>query len=244
MSETHVTEERVEVRDTSATEERERRRRLPSFAITADTIELIGAVGGLVLAILALIGVVPRILLPLASVAIGVGLIGHGGVITKWLSTLRPPPAVSEERAKVGEAAGDEVLGGTAAITLGLVALVGFEPVLLLGVAAIASGGALVLASWARPELFHVVAAREHRGRRIAATAVLMVAGAAAAVLGIVAISGASHARALVEIAFVVISSGLCASALLTGSHLMSARHRRTPVDERLTPTAARATPP
>jgi len=131
-------------------------------------IALAGGLAAAVLAILALIGIAARTTASLAAICIGAGLLGHGLLATRRLFTLGSEPGATEEHAKVGEAAGDEVLGGAGALALGILALIGFSPALLLGIAAIAAGGALLLAGPARPKLPHLSALRAVIDRRAA----------------------------------------------------------------------------
>lgn len=121
-----------------------------------DAIALGAAVAAVVLAIIALAGIAQGTTAPLAAICVGVGLLGHGVLVTRRMFALGSPVAACEEESKVGEAAGDEVLGGAFAVALGVLALVGFAPLLLLGVAAITAGGALVFAAPSRPKLTHV----------------------------------------------------------------------------------------
>jgi hypothetical protein len=131
-----------------------------------DAVALGAAVGAVVLAIIALAGISPPATAPVAAICVGIALLGHGGLVTSRLFALGSPVGASDEQAEVGEAAGDEVLGGAFAIAFGILALVGFAPLLLLGVAAITAGGALVFAAPSRPRLTHVEPERAVREKR------------------------------------------------------------------------------
>ncbi len=236
--------EAVESSEPAANEprpEHRHRRWIPSLAISGDAVALVGAGGAVVLAILGLLGVAPRALTALASIAIGAGLLGHGALVTKRLAEHAGPPGATAERAKIGEASGDEVLGATAAITLGILALIGLAPLLLLGVSAIAVGGALVLSAPARTEIPRIARGVEPYRSASAlelASLVMIIAGLGGVALGIVAVSGASHALALIQIAFLALGCALIATALLEGAHLARAVHHRTAAERRVASAA------
>src|SRR4051794_30254729 len=80
-----------------------------------DAIALIGAAGAIVLSVLALVGIFPRTLASVAAICMGAALLGHGALVTKRIFALRSPVGASEEQAKLGETASDEVLGGACA---------------------------------------------------------------------------------------------------------------------------------
>ncbi len=169
------------------------------------TSALVGAVVTVAFAVIALAGLRPIAMSAVASFAAGAGLIGHGVLTVRRLQRRDAPSAETHVEANTGEAAGDEILGGVAAIVCGILAMIGFTPLLLLGVSATAVGGALVLVA---------PAARHHE---LGIAAALVVGGVAAGVLGVLAVVGVSHALTLVEVAFVVIGAGLTASAAPRG---------------------------
>ena len=108
--------------------------------ISADAIALVGALAAATLAVLALLGIAPVTLTAIAAICTGAALLGHGALITRRIFALRSPVGATFEQAKLGETASDEVLGGACAIALGVLALIGIDPLLLLAVAAIAIG--------------------------------------------------------------------------------------------------------
>lgn len=104
--------------------------------------QFLGGVTGIVLGILALLGVVPQTLLSVAVIIFGASFLfgGTGGVAAHWSAGyLRGRPSTG----------GGEVMVGLAAIVLGILAVIGMDTVTLvlvallsLGVAALFSGSA------------------------------------------------------------------------------------------------------
>jgi hypothetical protein len=114
------------------------------------SVELIAGAVGVVLGILALLGIESGILNSIAVIVFGAGLIIGGGVISR-LNALKvsisgaegTTQRVSEEI--VSAAMGTQVLVGIAAIVLGILSLIGFAPTTLSLVALLAIGGASLL---------------------------------------------------------------------------------------------------
>src|SRR5262245_11509555 len=94
------------------------------------TLEALGGVAALVLAILALVGFQPLYLTTIATIAVGVALLAHGGMAVRE----------TESTNRIGS----EILGGAAGVALGILALVGVLPQLLLLAATIVLGVALL----------------------------------------------------------------------------------------------------
>jgi hypothetical protein len=130
---------------------------------SADAIALVGTLVAIALTILALVGIAPITLTSIAAICTGAALLGHGAFTTRRIFALRSPVGATFEQAKLGENASDEVLGGACAIALGILALIGIEPLLLLAIAAIAIGGALAMSGPTREKLPHVAAINEKR---------------------------------------------------------------------------------
>ena len=120
-----------------------------------DRTELIGGIGtevfggivGIVLAILALAGVVPRILIPTAAIVFG-GALLLGGAAQPELANLAPG---RNARAQAVEASGGiMVIVGIASAVLGILALLDVGPILVLAlIALLCVGSALVFAGGA-----------------------------------------------------------------------------------------------
>jgi hypothetical protein len=116
--------------------------------------EFLAGGAGVVLGILGLIGLAPATLIPIAVLAFG-GALLLGSGSTMELGLLRAPGAFEERYAHVTRqatvaASGAQVLIGLAAIVLGIIALVGIDPItlslvalLVLGASVLFSGGAI-----------------------------------------------------------------------------------------------------
>jgi hypothetical protein len=115
---------------------------------TGVTTEFAGGLAGIVLGILALIGLVPLVLIPCAVIVYGATFILSSG-LTNRLSAIEYYQGRSSARRLTHEAveasSGVQMLVGLAAITLGILALIGFAPLILslVAVLAIAVGGSL-----------------------------------------------------------------------------------------------------
>jgi hypothetical protein len=106
--------------------------------------EGIAAIGAVALGILALIGIMPQILIPIAAIAIGTAFFLEGGTIvrqiTKFVSESRN---IRSETFSGGITA--ELLAGVVGITLGILALLRIVPIILLPVVAVVCGAALII---------------------------------------------------------------------------------------------------
>jgi hypothetical protein len=140
-----------------------------------------------VLSIIGLAGGFPNFMASIATIAIGVGLLAYSGTTSSRIAhALRH--GEHGERLQVGGGLGSEVLGGVAAIALGILALVHVIPTVLLPIAAIVLGGAILFGAPTQHDMAKRTRTGEHEGfhERIEGTSGAMVlAGAAAIVLGI-----------------------------------------------------------
>lgn len=113
-------------------------------------VEFLGGAAGIFLAILAMIGLVPWVLLPVAVIVYGGTLLVSSGA-TARLNTLAidRSRAVSESKVSAQEvvtaAAGTQVLIGLTAIILGILALIGINPVVLTLVGVLCLGASILL---------------------------------------------------------------------------------------------------
>ncbi|WP_437960487.1 hypothetical protein WME76_13140 [Sorangium sp. So ce119] len=147
-----------------------------------------------VLAILALTGTMQGYLVPIATIALGIALLAHGSAVAARLRDL----AVGwDTRAELGGGTGAELIGGAAGVVLGILALVGIAAPVLLPVAVIIFGGALLLGGGATADLGALDAPGAHerlgdvsRQASVAASGLQTLVGAGAVVLGILALVG------------------------------------------------------
>ena len=110
--------------------------------------EAIGGVGAVVLAILALVGVMPERMAAIATLAVGGALLLEGIAIATRFSNLFSQTGRSlADAAELGGGMGAEFLGGVAGGVLGLLAILNIAPMTLMSIAIIVLGAALLLSS-------------------------------------------------------------------------------------------------
>jgi len=196
------------------------------------SVELVGGGVAVVLAIIGLTGSLPIYMASVATIAIGCALLAHGAAVTaRWTDTIRRAVVDRSERLEVTGGIGSEILGGMCGIVLGILALAGAAPLVLLPVAAIVSGGAILLGAPAQPELARLAPDRDRRMNRItfeaveASTGAMVLVGLGAVVLGILALIPVGPVLTLVMAAMLAVGGAL----LLTGGALTArfARHLR-----------------
>jgi hypothetical protein len=193
------------------------------------SLELIGGGGAAVLAIIGLAGYLPLYMTSIATIAIGGALLAHGAAVTaRWTDTMRRAAGDRSEQIEIGGGASSEFLGGATAIVLGILALAGTMPLVLLPIAAIIVGGTILLSAPAQPEIARLAPDRDRRMSRITHEAVegasggMMLAGLGAIVLGILALVGVGPVYTLVEVALLAVGI-----ALLVGGSALTARFAR-----------------
>ncbi len=114
------------------------------------TLAAIAGGAALVLSILGLTTqTFPMRLLEVATVVVGGGLIIEGSALTAWFAQSRDLMD-RDERASIGGSISAEMLGGVATAVLGVLALLGNDPLILVPAAAIVAGGALLVGSGAQ----------------------------------------------------------------------------------------------
>lgn len=197
---------------------------------------LVDAAGGIVtivLAIIALSGVHPTMLLSIATIVFGAALLIQGGtMLSEYTRMIFPTDTMSPaEEFGGGGGVAAVFLVAAAGIVLGVLALIGIVPETLVAIAIIAFGGALVLSSNAVWQLYRMKwISHRATGRRLVSggeilawemasgsAAVQCLAGLAVIVLGILAVIG-KEATTLSLIGLLVLG----ATVLLTGSTLSS----------------------
>ncbi|WP_434047714.1 MULTISPECIES: hypothetical protein [Sorangium] len=172
----------------------ERDRSSPRVLLGGSLAEVACGAATVVLAILALTGTLQAYLIPIATIALGVALLAHGSAVA---ARLRDLSVGWETRAELGGGTGAELIGGAAGVVLGILALVGIAAPVLLPVAVIVFGGALLLGGGATADLgaLDVPGAHERLGdasrqASVAASGLQTLVGAGAVVLGILALVG------------------------------------------------------
>ncbi len=198
----------------------ERERTFFSEWAAGSTSEVIGGGAAVVLAILGLAGIEQGYMLPIAALAIGAALLIEGGVIiTRYADMAAELPHHGSMESGGGVTA--EFLGGCAGLVLGVLALVGVVPQVLVSIAALVFGSALLLGSGATSRLRNFdFASTQHpmthelaREATLAASGAQALVGLAATVLGILALTHIAPIT-LTLVALLIVG----ASIVLTGS--------------------------
>jgi hypothetical protein len=195
--------------------------------------DAIGGAATVVLAIIGLAGTNSNVLLAIATIVFGAALLIQSGTILSELThTMFPASATESIEEFSGGGLSIVFLVGVAGIVLGILALIGIYPVMLTSIAVIAFGSALVFGSnslWSvhrmKRSASHVEGQGAMTGSEILATEVAAgsaglqcIAGLAAIVLGILAVTG-NNPAVLSLVGLLVMGSAI----LLTGSTLSGA---------------------
>ncbi len=193
-------------------------------------VDAVGGIATIVLAIIALAGVNPTVFVAITTIVFGAALLIQGGaMLSEYTHTIFPAGTAARAEEFAGSGGLSTVfLAGAAGIVLGVLALLGIQTMTLVAVAVIAFGGALVVSSNGVAQLYRMkqmalrTAAAPLSGAEILASeiasgsaAIQGMAGLAAIVLGILAVTG-MNATALILVALLVLG----ATVLLTGSTL------------------------
>ena len=189
------------------------------------------ALGGLTAIIVSIIGFsfLPFQMAAVGTIAIGAALLAEGmSVMTRWRDAME---RLEGERFDPQEVVGGlsiEVFGGVVGIVLGVLALIEVKPLVMLPVASLVFGGALLLGGAAQPELVYLAPERDPKVARVTYNAILtsggfmILVGIAAAVLGILGVLGIGAVLTTTLAALIAIG----ASLLFAGGSL-SARFSR-----------------
>jgi hypothetical protein len=136
------------IRDRDYAQERRRATSRTMPIITASSsLTTGGGVVVAVLAILALIGVIPRIMMSIAGIVFGIAMLAEGlGIAGEYRKLGRWLAEARSERVELAGGTGIEVAVGFAAIVLGILALIGVAAATLIPVLVIAGGVGLMIA--------------------------------------------------------------------------------------------------
>jgi hypothetical protein len=196
-------------------------------------VDAIGGIATIVLAIIGLSGVSETALGAIGTIVFAAALLIQGGtMLTEYTKVIFPSGVLGGEEVGGGGGLSALFLVGAAGIVLGILALLGIHQQVLISVAVMAFGAALLLSSNSVWQLYRLKQT-SHRAvgmRTLSSTEVLAgemasgsaaiqcLAGLAAIVLGILAVTG-NNPMGLTLIALLVLG----ATVLLTGSTLSAA---------------------
>ncbi len=193
-------------------------------------VDAVGGIATIVLAIIALAGVREALLIPIATIVFAAALLIQGGTMLSEYTHMIFPAGTTTPTEEFGGGGGlsSVFLVGAAGVVLGILALIGIDAVTLTSVAVIGFGAALVLSSNAVWHLYRMKRSAFHTRARVTtgseilasemasgSAAMQCLAGLAAIVLGILAVTGLNPA-ALTLVGLLVLG----ATVLLTGSTL------------------------
>lgn len=157
------------------------------------------AIAGAILAIVGLAGMEPRWLLGVATIAVGVSFLIEGAAIATRLSDLLHETTEGRvQMSELGAGITGETLAGVIGIVLGILGILNVLPLVLLPIAAIVYGAALILGAGANVRISEITFARreaEAMARNVIRQAVLattgfqILVGLGAVTLGIIALA-------------------------------------------------------
>jgi hypothetical protein len=187
-----------------------------------------GIVGGatIVLALIGLSNMYPSYMIPIATIAMGAAFLLEGGAISVRFSKLLSETSKDRlDEAEFGMGLTSEFVGGIAGVVLGILALVGLYPMVLVPVAVLVFGATLMFSSGAtvRLDALELEGLEGSRFKRISHEAVKASAGVefllglSAVILGIIALVGTVPATlSLVALLIVGVSTFVTGAAVST----------------------------
>jgi hypothetical protein len=207
--------------------------------------DAIGGIATIVLAIIALAGVHPEVILPIAVIVFGAALLIQGGtMLSEYASLIFPAGSTGTPSEQIGVGSLSTLfLVGAAGIVLGILALLGIATGVLSAIAVIAFGCALLLSSNSVRNLYMLQSSTSRSTAARAGTelvagemasgsaGVQTLAGLASIVLGILAVLGINQSilmlAALIILGATIILTGSALSGLVVG-FMRSPTQRRT----------------
>ncbi|MCL4492455.1 MAG: hypothetical protein M1510_11275 [Nitrospirae bacterium] len=197
--------------------------------------EGIAGIGAIVLAIIGLANTLPNYMLPIATIAVGAALLFEGGAVTARYTNLLTSARGRVDMREFGIGMTTELLGGGVGLVLGILALIGIFPLVLVPVAAIVFGASLILGTGVTSHLNSLWTSateeremvREVTKEAIAAAAgVQFLVGLGAITLGILALIGINPmALSLVAMLSLGFSDLLSGTAIMSRIMGISKRH-------------------
>jgi hypothetical protein len=182
---------------------------------------------GVALAIIGLANIIPHYMIPVATIALGIAFVFEGGAIASRFSRLLSESTKGRiDVWGLGSGLTAEVIGGIAAIILGILTLLNVSPAVLMPAAVIVFGGTLMFSSGISARLDELLVSRTTedvlykdvaREAVSAAAGVQLLFGIVAVALGILALVGISTA-----VLNLVALLGVGLSNLLSGTSISS----------------------
>jgi hypothetical protein len=201
------------------------------FVAGGSIVEAVGGLAGVVLGILGLAGVDPALMASIAALAIGAALLSESGALAGRYSSLLAdmPGAYASQELGTGMTA--ELIGGATGVALGILAILGVAPTVLLSVAALVFGASLLVGSAATARMndlrFAAGEGLDERTRRImheavsGATGAQVMVGLGGIALGILALVGLAT-LSLVLVAMLAVGVSILLTGSAVGARVMS----------------------
>jgi len=208
-------------------------RRAPEDEATLKTVtrgsitQAVCGVGAAVLAILGLAGILVGYMVSVATIAIGVAFLAEGGAIAaRWDDLMREAPSSRfDKQSEFGGGLGAEFVAGITGVVLGILALLGLYPAVLIPVAIVVFGGGLLLGSALTMDLGSIGLDYDRGGRMSrdatrAASGMQVLVGLGAIVLGILALVGFAPGT-MSLVALLAIGTSILLSGSAVGTRMM-----------------------
>jgi hypothetical protein len=193
--------------------------------------ESMGGIAVIVLSILALSGVLPRVLGSIAGIVFGAAFIIEGAAIAARFRSIMTE-AVGDRANQIELSSGVtvEVVAGLACLVLGILALVGVAPAVLLPALVIIGGAGLILAAGAVHRMHSLRAAQMGdpivqavTGATVtSAAAGQVLAGIGVTVLGIIALMSINYGLVLSLVGLLVMGSAITLSGTALSTKMLS----------------------
>jgi hypothetical protein len=174
-------------------------------------VEAIAGLGAVVLAVLGLAGVVPEQLAAIAVIAIGGGFLLRGAAVAARMTALMDRSGHQEQ---VASGLSAELLAGVAGVALGVLSLVGVEIAVLLPVALIAFGAAMMVGAAMTRELDTKLGGVANMAALDTDLGAEVLVGLGAVVLGIIALASTPFNITLILAGVAAVGAGMTLEAL------------------------------
>lgn len=203
------------------------------LAIGGSVGEALGGVAAVILAILALAGLEPLMLASIAVIVVGAALIFAGAAAASRYASASS--GLEGEESHMGTPISAEFLGGVTGVVLGILAVLGMVPEILIASSIIVFGASLMLGSAASAQLASMTRRTSYtaagvtetghvaREAATAASGSQVLVGLAGIILGIVALVGQTGFDLTLNlIALLVIGAGILLTGSVVGGRMMS----------------------
>jgi hypothetical protein len=194
--------------------------------------ESMGGVAVVVLAILALAGVMRGVLTDISGIVFGAAFIVEGAALAARHTAIMERVGEGRmEQLEMGGGMSVELVAGVAAIALGILSLIGLVPTILMPALVITGGAALILSAGAverlndiRADAFSVgpTARAVARGAVSSAAAGQVLAGLGAVALGILALVGVGDPAILTIVGMLVLGAAITLSGTALSGKMLS----------------------